>query len=235
MPIHDIYTEEIKGILAEQGNTLPVLSNTNWKMLERSDFILDSETYLELGTIQNKSLSFSVCSSEIEFEDKIFLIGNDIDNLSGKVEDYAKIVLVDIKEDGDTNTNFKRVKEIERVKHSVVLSETMLRSSSLNGRECLRISEKAYNDGLNFSIIGSELINKLKSYDYVKNVAVYFIVDKPELIQKLRGYHRKLNMLTEALNNMFADIVLDCESCDIKEVCDEVEGMRESHKKMHKN
>lgn len=233
MSIHDKYTKEIKDNLDTLGTPLTILNDTKWTMLEKSDYLLDSETYLELGTIKDNSLSFSVCSSEFDFEDKIVLIGNDINSLSGKVENYAKVVMVNMEENEDTNTTFKQIKEIERIKHSIIFSETMLKASSIEGRECFRISKTAHKNGFNFSIIGSELIKKLKSYDYVKSVAVYFIVDKQELIYELKSYPNKINMLTEALNHIFDDIILDCESCAIKEVCDEVDGMRESHRKMH--
>lgn len=233
MQLHDEYTKQIQAVLNGMGNSIDVVESS-WTMLDKSDYLLDSETYIELGSVKDESLSFTVCSSEVNFDDKIVLIGNDIKKLKGKVLDYAKVVLVNVESVEDQNTMYKRIKEVERIKHSLNYEGTMLRASSLEGRECFRISKSAYKKKLDFAILGSELIKKFKTYDFIKNVQVFYIVDDKETISKLHEYPKKINMLTEALNHIFDDIVLDCESCAIKEICDEVDGMRETHQKMYK-
>lgn len=233
MQIHDEYTKQIQELLSNKGDSLDI-TNTSWKMLEKSDYLLDSETYIELGSVNDDSLSFTVCSTTIDFEDKIVLIGKDIKKLKGKVSNFSKVVFVNIKGEDNQNEMYKNIREVERIKHSLNYEGTMLRASSLESRECFRISKSAYKNKLNFSILGSELIKKFKEYDFIKSVQVYYIVDDKETISTLSQYPKKINLLTQALNHIFDDIVLDCESCAIKEICDEVDGMRDSHKQMYK-
>ncbi len=231
MKVHDKYVLEIKELLNGNGVDAEIKNKVSWDMLQQSDYILDSDTYIELGSTTKESLSYSVCSTGINFEDKIVVIGEDIPKLKGKIPNYARIVFVSMEDSEDQNTLFKQIKDIERSKYNVNFAETMLRTSSFNGRECFRISKKAYKNKLDFSTIGSGIINELKSNEYVKNVQIYYIVNNATLISKLQSYPKKINILSEALNNMFDNIVLDCNICDIKEICDEVDGMREEHQK----
>ena len=40
---------------------------------------------------------------------------------------------------------------------------------------------------------------------------------------------RKVSGITRSLNTILEGIPTDCDSCGLKEICDEVEGMRELH------
>ena len=54
--------------------------------------------------------------------------------------------------------------------------------------------------------------------------------DSP-LYRQLIPIAEKVKDVTAALNTMFDGIDMDCGSCSLNEICDEVEGLRELHRK----
>ncbi len=232
MIIHDTYLTQIEKILKDSsvGKEVSIVKDS-WEMKKNSDYILDSETALELGSTSVKNASITLCTCEKNFQDKIIVIGNDIQKLSGKVENFAKVVMVSLESIDDENELFRRVKSASRARLGINFKGTMLKATSTESLECFRISKDAYKKGINLSIVGSALINKIKQQEGVKNVQVYYIVDNKKLSDDIINYQDKVNQATAALNHVFDGMELDCGSCAIKEVCDEVEGMRDSHKK----
>ena len=49
---------------------------------------------------------------------------------------------------------------------------------------------------------------------------------------KLAQYASSMEDITKSLDKIFNNLVMDCRSCNLKPVCDEVEGMRELHKRL---
>ncbi len=235
MLIHDTYIYQVKEILKDLGKEVKVLDNIPLELKKNSDYILDSETKLELGSTNNSSTSTTFCTCEESFEDKIIVIGDDIPFLEGKVTNYAKMVFVSLKKNDDESSVYKSIKNISRGSLGLNFPGTMFRATLSKGYECFRISYETHKKGLNFSIIGSALLQKLKGYDDVLNVQIYYIVQNDLIIDKLKPYNEKVGIITNAMNHIFENLDLDCGSCLIKEVCDEVEGMREEHKKQLKD
>ena len=46
---------------------------------------------------------------------------------------------------------------------------------------------------------------------------------------KLESLSRKNHEITETLNQVMNNLTFDCNTCNLKAICDEVEGMRELH------
>ncbi len=232
MVIHDTYLAQIEELIKNKGKTIDIVK-TSWKTQKISDYIMDSETMVELGSATKKNASLTLCTSEKDFEDEIILIGEDLQKLSGKIQTFSKVIEVSLKDEEDENALYKTIRSISRARLGINLKGTMLKATSSEELECFRISKSAYKAGINFSVIGSALIERIKIFDEVKNVRVYYIINNEELNNQLLEYSTKITQVTDAMNHIFDGIELDCGSCAIKEVCDEVEGMRDSHKKMY--
>lgn len=238
MKVHDNYIKQIMKMFESRDiKECTVLDNpySNWKVVRNSDFIMDKEVGVELGSTGNTSVSINLSSSTMEIEDKIYLIGKDIDRLTVKNPYFAKVVITKIKDEKDENLIYKNIKSIQRAKFCFNLEGTMLRASNTESRECFRISKKAKKKGLNFSVLGSMLLSEIKKNDSVLNAQVYYVVGDEKLISFLKEYPEKIFKTVDAMNHMFDNIELDCASCNIKEVCDEVEGMREAHEQKVKS
>lgn len=53
-------------------------------------------------------------------------------------------------------------------------------------------------------------------------------IDRPSL-DTLAALAETIRSTTDALNHILDDVLLDCKSCNLKPICDQVEGMRELH------
>ena len=80
-----------------------------------------------------------------------------------------------------------------------------------------------------FQKIGNLLINKYKENPAVKGVKVVFVTEAAVDFSKLESLSRKNHEITETLNQVMNNLTFDCDTCNLKAICDEVEGMRELH------
>ncbi len=64
---------------------------------------------------------------------------------------------------------------------------------------------------------------------HVEAVKIIFITLPEFPYEALQDYMNKSEKITNSLNHIFTNINMDCGSCGFKNVCDEVEGLRELH------
>ena len=102
----------------------------------------------------------------------------------------------------------------------------MTRASAFNMREQIRVSKKAVKNGVTFSDYGSSLIKAYLEFPMVKSVQIIFITDF-DCFNELGVICDKVRQTTDALNHILDNVLLDCNTCNLKSICDEVEGMKE--------
>ena len=105
----------------------------------------------------------------------------------------------------------------------------MMRCTSDSHKESVRISKTALREGLSFKKAGELLIKQYTENPAVKAVKVIFVTEKGAPYKELEAVSKKNYEITEALNHIMNNINFDCDSCKLKKICDEVEGMRELH------
>ena len=93
----------------------------------------------------------------------------------------------------------------------------------------IRVSKTAVEKGMDFQKIGNLLINKYKENTAVKDVKIVFVTDDAVDFSALEALSRKNHEITETLNQVMNNLTFDCDTCNLKAICDEVEGMRELH------
>ena len=86
-----------------------------------------------------------------------------------------------------------------------------------------------FKNGISFEKVGNLLINKYKEISAVKNVKVIFVTDDNADFNSLISIAEKNNQITETLNHIMNNVNFDCSTCNLKPICDEVEGMKELH------
>ena len=96
--------------------------------------------------------------------------------------------------------------------------------------EQIRVSKKAVKNGVTFSDYGSSLIKAYLKFPMVKSVQIIFITDF-DRFNELGMICDKVRQTTDALNHILDNVLLDCNTCNLKSICDEVEGMKELHMK----
>ena len=105
----------------------------------------------------------------------------------------------------------------------------MIRTSSRSHQEAVRVSKDAVKKGISFQNVGNLLINKYKEIPEVKGVKVIFITSPEADHRAFEEMAHKSNSITETFNHIMNSVNFDCDTCNLKPVCDEVEGMRELH------
>ena len=105
----------------------------------------------------------------------------------------------------------------------------MVRMSPENNREQIRVSKNAIRKGINFAEVGYRYIEQYKKDPNVINATVIFITDPNIDYNTLRESAKKVDEITNTLNHIMEGLPTDCTVCQLKDICDEVEGMKELH------
>ena len=105
----------------------------------------------------------------------------------------------------------------------------MLRVSSSKRRESVRIGKEALKKGLNFAKTGNRMIAAFHSHPEVEAVEIHYVTANGFPYQELEALGRESERITGTLDHMMQNLTMDCGVCGLKQVCDEVEGLRELH------
>lgn len=218
--------------------TLNLLSNYPFKdllitedLLEdvgKNNMVFSNESAFELGSY--KSLSFELPSSSYVDSDQILLLGNDLNEIKNDTS-FIRLTLLNVKEDKDLKGDqlYDRLEKIKFTKYRVSPVGYMLRTATGN-HEKVRVSKDTSK--YSFSQIGSAYIKAYHLLPFVNHVKVIFITEDNELFDKLSQIGKKKDEITQAIDHILKGMLTnDCGSCSVKELCDEVQGLREIHSK----
>lgn len=195
----------------------------------KNDIIFGRDTAFELGGSQKPCVSTLAVSSDMHFSNMAYLVGKDLPQITGD-SPFGKIVLVEIDEQTDDDTAFNTVKELEQVKYKFYVRDFMTRASALNMREQIRVGKNAVKSSVSFADYGQKLIDTFLQNEKVKSVEVVFLTDF-DGYKELNSVAEKIKETTSALNHILDNVMFDCSTCNLKPICDEVEGMKELHQK----
>ena len=184
--------------------------------------ILQRDTAFELsGTGFNLITSAPV-------ESGVTVIGDDLGAI-GESRRFARVSLIQLEDNEDEQKIYNLIRKVEYVKYHYFPEGYMMRTASRSHKEAVRVSKKALRGGISFEKAGNLLIKKYMEIPAVKAVNVVFITDAGADYNKLEALALKGNAVTEALNHIMNSVNFDCDTCNLKPICDEVEGMKELH------
>ena len=130
---------------------------------------------------------------------------------------------------------YNRLEQIKLTKYRVSPKGYMLRTSTGN-REKVRVSKDVARKS-SFSQIGSAYMQAYKKLDYVEHVTILFVVGHAgdsSLYDRLSKIASKKAEITDTIDHILKGFMInDCDSCSAKELCDEVEGLREIHQSVN--
>ncbi len=207
---------------------LPFNENECWSELKNSTVLMLRDTSFEL-----KGTGFNLVT-ENNFNDEIILVGKDLNEIK-KDTPFSRVCIISVSPEADEQELYKLIRKIEYVKYKFFPDGYMIRSSSDSQKEAVRVSKKAVKEGISFENIGSLLIRKFKNISGVKAVKVIFVTDEDADYKHFQKTARKSDDITKALNHIMNTVNFDCDSCGLKAICDEVEGMKEMHFKVTEN
>lgn len=193
-----------------------------WKDVGVNQVILQKHSAFEL-----KGTGFNLITSS-PVKDGITVIGNDLADIK-KDCNFTRISIIQIEDTEDEQKLYNLIRKTEYVKYHYFPDGYMIRTSSRSHQEAVRVSKDAIKKGISFQNAGNLLINKYKENPAVRGVRVIFITSPEADHKAFEEIAQKNNAITETLNHVMNSVNFDCNTCNLKPVCDEVEGMRELH------
>ncbi len=198
-----------------------------------NQFIFSSDKAFELGANPYKGIALDLLL-DLPFEDGVFLIGDDLSSAL-KARNYARITLAscDTAQIGSGNALYNSIRKFDYVKYHFAYDGVMVRESVFNKKESLLVSKKAVsNDKTDFARLGSYFIKKHKELPFVKSVKVIFVTLDDYDYAALSQLVTKCESITKALDHLTNKVKMDCHSCSLQVICDEVEKkVKEDFKK----
>ncbi len=202
-----------------------------WHDLGSAELVLQRDAAYELGALGLGSSNYicTTTNSELVNKDQVFLYGSDLKQIK-KDTPFARIVLLRVGVlDGEDEEVYRTLKDIEFSKYHVYPEGYMVRMSPESHREQVRVSKKALRRGISFEDVGNRYIEEYKKNPNVLNVTVIFVTD-PDLDYKaMLENSKKVDEITNTLTHIMEGLPTDCNVCQLKDICDEVEGMKELH------
>lgn len=202
-----------------------------WRDVGSSELVLQRDSAYEMGAMGKGSANYVLftSSSELVNKDQVILYGPDMGQLKGDC-DFARIVLLRVGVlDDDDEAVYRTLKDIEFAKYHVYPEGYMVRMSPESSREQIRVSKKALAKGISFRSVGASYVAEYKKDANVLNATVIFITDPRADYASLQAAAKKASAVTGTLTHILEGLPTDCSICALKDICDEVEGMKELH------
>ena len=202
-----------------------------WKDIGNSELVLQKDAAYELGASGKGSANFVLFTSDASLvaKDQTILCGRDLREIKADC-DFARIVLLRIGVlDDDDEAVYRTLRDIEFSKYHVYPRGYMVRISPESYREQVRVSRDAIRRGISFRALGASYIAEYKKNPNVISAAVIFLTDPAADYSALKALAKKSADVTGTLTHILEGLPTDCSVCALKDICDEVEGMKELH------
>ena len=202
-----------------------------WASNDSSELVLQKDAAYELGASGKGSANYVLITSSAELVDgdQVVLCGKDLGEIRGDC-DFARIVLLRIGVlDDEDEAVYRTLRDIEFAKYHVYPQGYMVRISPESYREQVRVSREALRKGINFRALGASYITEYKKNPNVISATVIFLTDPAADYAALKALAKKSADVTGTLTHIFEGLPTDCNACALKDICDEVEGMKELH------
>lgn len=215
-----------------QGKELDIPKADNWKDIGNANMILRSDMAYELGGNHLPALSGMTLTANTSLvpTDEVLLYGNNLPEIQEDTP-YARLVMIRVKEDslGEGNALYNAIRKIEYTKYHLNPEGFMMRISAANEREMVRIGKTALERGLGFEQVGKLFLQSYHRNPNVEAVKLVFITLPDFPYKELEVHIKKSEEITKAIDHILKNLSMDCNACNLKEICDEVEGMKELH------
>lgn len=209
------------------------LEGEKYELSNDDEIIFPNETAFELGGGSLPAIGATfITSSDLFCDNKIILIGKELSEIK-KDTPFARIALLKVDDDKlgkNTNEIYQSLRKLDYVRYHVSLKGTMVRISPLSKRESIRISKDAIKKGLNFAKIGQAYIDAYLKKEEVKSATIVFITDPDSDYEELNKLMEKEENIIKTLDHLASKVKMDCSSCNLQVVCDEVEDLINSEK-----
>lgn len=129
----------------------------------------------------------------------------------------------------DNEQAYRVMRRLDYTRYHVYPKGFSMRISASAHREPVRIGRGELKAGLDFKQVGKLFLTAYYSHPEVLGARIFFITEPDFPYEEFGEAVRKMDSITESLNEIFNNLIVDCAACKLKPVCDEVEGLRELH------
>ncbi len=235
MELYNSIIEKVDGLL---GSSTPRRyaydPHKTWEDVGGNQLVMMKEAAYELGGDSKPAVNYAcVTSGDYVQEDEILVYGRDLKEIAGSVP-FARIAIIKVRNlagenEEDTEPLFRAIQDIDFVKYHVYPKGYMIRSSSDSFREQVRVSKEAVRKGITFEQVGNSYISQFKKNPDVIAVKLIFVTVDDADYAEMKKDAKKVRDITKTLSKILEGMATDCHSCSLKEICDEVEGLKELH------
>lgn len=227
-----LYDECFSGVfeLLEEypAKRLDLGEGSEWRDAGKNQIIFQQDTAYELGGGTYPAISSIALTDSTDFVpcDEVLLIGDDLPEIKGDTP-FARIALIRVNDEtiGSGDALYQAVRRIEYARYHLNPEGYMMRISAFSHREAARVSAKALSDGLDFSKVGRLFIEEYKKKAQVEAVKLLFVTAPDFPYERLNAVMEKSEKITTALDHIMKDVRMDCNTCSLKDVCEEVENL----------
>lgn len=233
MRIYDSIIEAILGLLdGLQGRRLTPPQGEPWPDAGEHNLVLRGEMAYELGGGDFPAVGgFGLTASRrLVGDDELWLYGPDLPELSADAP-YARLAFLRVAEDGlgDGDAAYAAIRKIEHTRYHISPEGFMTRISAARERETARVGKAALRNGLGIAAVGARYLEGYRRHPAVLAAKLVFITLPDFPYAALVREVRRAEAVTASLDHIFKNLAMDCSACNLKPVCDEVEGLRELH------
>ena len=238
MKLYDDIISRVLGILPpEAGRALT--PGTPWPEADDHEMILRQDMAYELGSGRLPAIGMTVLTDREDLvpQGGSLLYGQDLDAIHAD-RAYARIAVVRVRADamGEGDALYNAIRTLSRARYHSYPKGFMMRVSSVKQRESVRVGRAAIRDGLRFAAVGESLSRQLLKSPFVEAVRILYVTDPGADYTALEHLAAEAEAVTGAIDHIFKNLTMDCHTCSLQKVCDEVEGLRELHfASAHKN
>lgn len=230
----NLYDDLIRGAMGLTADrelaVLPLAEGSLWQSEEEQRLIFQRDMAYELGGSGLPAVSALAYTSQPAQTDRLLLCGPDLPDLKAD-SPYARLTVLHMDDRGwqDDRQAYQLLRRIEYTRYHIYPRGFMMRISTSAGREPVRVSRGALQDGLDFAGVGQLFLDAYHRHPQVKAATLLFVTAPDFPYGLLAGIADRMEAVTGSLDHIFNHLAMDCTGCRLKPVCDEVEGLRELH------
>lgn len=205
-----------------------------WPLAEKQ-FLLKSEAAMELGGGNQPALSGILYTRKRdsggggtrfpeEGNGTVTLYGPDLNELQGDIP-YARITRIGVREEfmAEEYKLYNLFRSIEYIRYHVSPEGYMPRISTAKNREQVRVSKDAIKRGLDFYKVGRIYEEAYLKHPAVEEAETVFITLERFDYRELQTLFDRVENITMSLEHPLKHLSMDCTTCNLKAVCDEVQ------------
>ena len=201
-----------------------------WEQEDEQRILFKKDTAYELGGGGLPAYSGVAFTSSDTVKDEIVVCGPDLPKIKAD-SPYARLTILRV-DDGawtDNGQAYRVLRRLDYTRYHVSPKGFLMRISAAAHREPVRVGREALRSGLDFEQVGKVFLSAYHRHPEVLGVCICFITEPAFPYKEFGEAVRQMDSVTESLNEIYNNLIMDCVSCRLKTVCDEVEGLRELH------